>query len=987
VENKAVPNLQLKSEREQRFWTQEDVAKQVGTSAVNVSRWERGITSPSLFFRNKLCEIFGKSAQELGLVADDDTATSFGSGDYAASSGNHVGEVLGEYRLNHQMGRGEFADVYFGEHVRRGNEVVVKVLTTRLTGEDELNFLSDARAVARLVHPHILRLLDFGVEAGIPYLVMDYAPKGCLRYPKGEHVSTEVVVSYAKQIAEALQYAHGKQVIHRNIKPENVLLGGYDEVLLADFGIAWVTQGPHSQTGKDVSAALAYMAPELLQGKPGPASDQYALAAMVYEWLTGDVPPFQGSLIKVAGQTVLVLAPPPSLRGKLLSISPEVEGVVLTALAQDPGQRFGSVQAFANALEQAYRSGSKDSTVELDRSTVPLSTRPSAPDLPVAPRPPLQTPLGPAPVAPRPSFQAPPSALPVVPRPPLQTPPSPAPVGQQRSSFLPPFSAAPTSPPPLTQQPRRAVPPPWRRRRFFLPLLILLLLAVIFGIIASLFFRSGSSSLTPVSITIVVTSAKDGEPIGISDGTRAFDTGRPDGNLKLRAADRLKAGDVTGAESLWNQALAIDTNDAEALIYQEDQRVLGSDHPYITLVAGTVLTGAFADTGRASLQGAYVAQKEYNDQCFRFPNCMPVRLLVANAGSGDSSNGQVGYASLVMEQIVKAAQADKTIVGVMGWPLSSSSLYVNTILGSAGIPVVSPTALIAPAPSKQPYIFSVAPSLQRQGSVGAQYAEQGLHARRVALFVDPVDRYSESLAGAFIQQFTADGNQIVDTENYTVGQLDTISPDVQAALNHHPDMIYFAGHVNDLGGLLPYLPPCGPASCLQVLGGDALYELTGSINPPPNLYRLHFTAYAYPGEENNLAPSAQQIPAFYTEYPEDFDPQNQHGGGAYGYRRADSGVILSYDATQTLLNASSIASSGGKQSITPGDLQHALTQITGLQAWQGVSGRISFGPDGTPSNKVVVVLHWSTLNRLTFDTAYGCFLKPLPTAPPNAECS
>src|SRR5712692_3256801 len=272
MENKAIPNLLLKSEREQRFWTQEDVAKQVGTSAVNVSRWERGITSPSLFFRNKLCDIFGKSAQELGLV-EDDTAVPFSSGDYIAPIGNRAGEVVGDYRLKGLYRRGEFADIYFGEHVRRGNEVVVKVLSTRLGEQDEVGFLNEARTIASLVHPHILRLLDFGVEAGTPYLVMDYVSKGWLRYSKGDRVPLGTVVLYAKQIADALQYAHGKQVIHRNIKPENLLVGEgeYGEVLLADFGIALAIQGLHSQTGRDVSAVLAYMAPELLQGNPGPA--------------------------------------------------------------------------------------------------------------------------------------------------------------------------------------------------------------------------------------------------------------------------------------------------------------------------------------------------------------------------------------------------------------------------------------------------------------------------------------------------------------------------------------------------------------------------------------------------------------------------------------------------------------------------------------------------------------------------------------------
>src|SRR5437879_2910445 len=110
MENKVIsnqPNLLLMSAREQRFWTQEEVAKLAGTSAVNVSRWERGITSPSFYFRNKLCEIFGKSPQELGLVEEDTIASS-------VSVDDHVGEVFANYRLNYQLAHGESADVYFG---------------------------------------------------------------------------------------------------------------------------------------------------------------------------------------------------------------------------------------------------------------------------------------------------------------------------------------------------------------------------------------------------------------------------------------------------------------------------------------------------------------------------------------------------------------------------------------------------------------------------------------------------------------------------------------------------------------------------------------------------------------------------------------------------------------------------------------------------------------------------------------------------------
>src|SRR5205085_7655682 len=154
--------------------------------------------------------------------------------------------------------------------------------------------------------------------------------------------------------------------------------------------------------------------------------------------------------------------------------------------------------------------------------------------------------------------------------------------------------------------------------------------------------------------------------------------------------------------------------------------------------------------------------------CIYPPEWQTVPLLVPNLGTGDSSSPSITKASIIMEQIVQAARNDPTIVGVMGWPISSNSLYVATILGAAHIPMVSPTTSLDAPTQASPYFFSVAPSNKSQGVAGAMYAEQVLHAKRVTLFVDPVDPYSESLASAFKSQFTADGNIMVTTENYPV---------------------------------------------------------------------------------------------------------------------------------------------------------------------------------------------------------------------------
>ncbi len=181
---------------------------------------------------------------------------------------------------------------------------------------------------------------------------MQLAANGTLRtrHPRGTRLPLETLAPYVKQVADALHYAHEEKLIHRDLKPENMLLGKRGEVLLSDFGIATVAQSSRYQGTQEVAGTVAYMAPEQVQGKPRPASDQYSLGIVVYEWLCGERP-FHGSFTEIATQHVL--APPPPLREKLPDLSPAVEQAVMIALAKDPKERFASVVAFANALEQA----------------------------------------------------------------------------------------------------------------------------------------------------------------------------------------------------------------------------------------------------------------------------------------------------------------------------------------------------------------------------------------------------------------------------------------------------------------------------------------------------------------------------------------------------------------------------------------------------------------------------------------------------------
>ena len=702
------------------------------------------------------------------------------------------------------------------------------------------------------------------------------------------------------------------------------------------------------------------MSPEQLQGRARVASDQYALGIVVYEWLSGERP-FQGPFIEMVSQHLFT--PPAPLHEKVPAIPPAVEEVVMRALAKDYRQRFASVQAFADALEQISSASSSVSSVS-----------PYAPPIPIVPvigptatvvrepSSPLQVPQQ-LPPASNPSL---PIVVPVSADPPTQV--------QQRLSPGSDPSLPAMVPPRVMQPPQVPQPlppaaqpvttdPAWlqQQRRKNVGRNVLLIALALFVVAASsatyIFWPKKPLTQPHYGNGIGVSQVPNGECIGISDGTFAFYTGsgRSDGLLKLQAAAALKNHHVRDAESLWRQAIKQDTNDAEALIYLEDQRVLASHSPYITFVVGTLLTENQnrVSTGRENLRGAYVAQKEFNDG-LKLPGGVQVRLLIVNSGNKRS------YTGVVAQQIVQAVRADKTIVGVMGWPFSSTSQDALDVLAAAHIPMVSPTAYFDFLTGISPYFFRVIASNKRQVFVGTYYAEHTFHATKAALFVDPTDPYSKELAVDFEEQFVKDGNSIVATEDYTVGHPDQLVRLLQDAQTHNPNLIYFAGYADDVITLLTNLPTAGPLAHLQVIGAD---RLDGSYpkGKNPNFTRLHFTAFADPLEWDVLGLSAK-APAFFTDYQQAFDPDKQHASNPYGYTKPNTNAMFSYDAMLTLLTGSQIALAGGKKGFSPDDLQQALIKITGSRAIQGATGQISFGPGGEPPcndpvSKAIVLLN------------------------------
>ncbi len=470
-----------------------------------------------------------------------------------------------------------------------------------------------------------------------------------------------------------------------------------------------------------------------------------------------------------------------------------------------------------------------------------------------------------------------------------------------------------------------------------------------------------SPSPSSKGIGVIKVKVLNSECIGVSDGSFAFDTNRADGALKQQAAEKFVAGNPDGAESIWRDAVEEDTNDAEALIYRESERVRESGSPYITLVIGTILTGdtRAVSIGRDNLQGAYVAQKEYNDRA-KTRGGTQIRLLIANTGSDPL------YATKVAEQIVKVASTDPTLVGVMGWPFSYQSINANAVLVGAKIPIVSPTSSNDSLTGSSLYLFRVTPSNKSQASVAVEYARQRLRAKKVALFVDPGDEYSKDVANDFSDLLKAQGGTII-TEQYSSDSLDKLPDLLHDALGYHPDLIYFSGYGDALTVLMADLPTNAQ---VQVMGGDPFDEMSKLFSKTIHYDRLHFTVFASPDEWAWLA--GGQIPAFFNDYKQNFDPYGRHIRDPEGYTHADGNVMLSYDAMLTLLKGCDIALSQNLK-FTPEDLQQALTTISYKQKVQGVSGRILFGPDHDPVDKIVIVVHFDKNGYLQMDAAQGNF--------------
>ncbi|HEY4385760.1 MAG TPA: protein kinase, partial [Ktedonobacteraceae bacterium] len=263
-----------------------------------------------------------------------------------------MGQKLGNYKLVRLLGSGGFAEVYLARHVYLHTQAAIKVLQIQLTEDVLQNFLKEARIIANLEHPNIVRVLEFGIEQHRPYLVMNYAPNGTLRqrYPRGRQLAPATVLTLVQQVVAALDYAHVRKIIHRDVKPENMLLSANTTLLLSDFGLALEGHSAYHSQPADQAGTMLYMAPEQFRGYPCAASDQYSLGIAVYEWLSGTLP-FVGNGLAIAVQHAHETPVPLHERVPALPVS--LSNVVMRALQKEPKARFAQIQEFAAAFAEA----------------------------------------------------------------------------------------------------------------------------------------------------------------------------------------------------------------------------------------------------------------------------------------------------------------------------------------------------------------------------------------------------------------------------------------------------------------------------------------------------------------------------------------------------------------------------------------------------------------------------------------------------------
>jgi predicted Ser/Thr protein kinase len=301
--------------------------------------------------------------------------------------------IADRYELEELVGTGGMSSVFRAHDRQLERRVAIKILHEHYAEDPEYleRFRREARAVARLSHPNIVTVIDRGDDGGRQYIVFEHVEGENLKelVLRSGRLSVRRALELALAVADGLAFAHDHGLVHRDVKPQNVLLSSEGEVKVTDFGIARSLHMEHgvTQTGT-VLGTGEYLAPEQASGKPvSPATDVYSLGVVLWELLAGDVPFVGDNFVAVALRHVN--EPPPPLRERRPDVSPRLDAAVQRALAKDPARRFPSMNAFAKELRACL--------AEAEGQAAPPPPPPPEDDLAMT----VVTPPAPAPARPR----------------------------------------------------------------------------------------------------------------------------------------------------------------------------------------------------------------------------------------------------------------------------------------------------------------------------------------------------------------------------------------------------------------------------------------------------------------------------------------------------------------------------------------------------------------------------------------------------------
>lgn len=290
-----------------------------------------------------------------------------------------IGQNIGQYQIRMVLGKGGMSTVYQAYQPSMDRIVAIKLLPRAFMHDDTFlkRFQQETKTVARLEHPHVLPVYDTGEFEGLPYIVMRYVSGGTLAQLIDTRLpDLDLVVRVARQIGDALDYAHGYDVIHRDMKPSNILLDEHGNTYLSDFGIARVAQNQANLTGSRVIGTPPYIAPEMVRSddRVTGSADQYGLGIIAFEMLTGRPPYRDENPMKVL--MAHVLDPVPSIRDINANIDSGIERVLQKVLAKTAAERYPNCRAFAQDLERAVRKVQEGPATQIPRRSSSMETQP-----------------------------------------------------------------------------------------------------------------------------------------------------------------------------------------------------------------------------------------------------------------------------------------------------------------------------------------------------------------------------------------------------------------------------------------------------------------------------------------------------------------------------------------------------------------------------------------------------------------------------------